>query len=178
MPKLAILAVKVISKSIYLQKLPKKSQHVCPTARRCSLRLLVCIVFTLEITVAQFHWNWVFIRSFKTCPRTEGGQNSNYEGEISKVLLLATYQWRKKSHTEEKKIVQFNLSTKKYKVIKPITSNCLKNLIIEMRSPFLLLSFYFPLFSTFFSWSKGFPWWGRRCGNRGNMSLGKLGISD
>lgn len=103
MPKLAILAVKVISKSIYLQKLPKKSQHVCPTARRCSLRLLVCIVFTLEITVAQFHWNWVFIRSFKTCPRTEGGQNSNYEGEISKVLLLATYQWRKKSHTEEEK---------------------------------------------------------------------------
>ena len=176
MPKLAILAVKVISKSIYLQKLPKKSQHVCPTARRCSLRLLVCIVFTLEITVAQFHWNWVFIRSFKTCPRTEGGQNSNYEGEISKVLFLATYQWRQKSHTEEKKVVQLVhqkvQSDKTHNEQLPEGSNNWNEVPI---SSSLIL---FPTFFYFFSWSKGFPWWGRRCGNRGNMSLGKLGISD
>ena len=103
MPNLALLVVKVIYKKVYLQKLPKKSQHVCPTARRCSLRLLVCIVFTLEITVAQFHWNWVFIRSFKTCPRTEGGQNSNYEGEISKVLLLLHINEEKEILLSEKK---------------------------------------------------------------------------
>ena len=48
------------------------------------------------------------------------------------------------------------MSTKKHKVIKPITSNCLKDLIIEMRSPFLFLSFYFPLFSTFFLGQRDF----------------------
>ena len=161
MPKLAILAVKVISKSIYLQKLPKKSQHVCPTARRCSLRLLVCIVFTLEITVAQFHWNWVFIRSFKTCPRTEGGQNSNYEGEISKVLLLLHII--EKNLTQKKKVLQLQTnvhqkvqSDKTHNEQLPEGSNNWNE--VPISSPLIL----FPTFFYFFFLVKGISMMGKK----------------